>query len=202
LENLTVKQIIKWNTKDIRHLTSSWKQIKHQYEQLVDYVQKHSDSLKYIPGIQPVPNTNLGFVIYGFGRKIDPVYKTPSFHRGIDFAAPGGTPVFATANGIVVEANQKIRGLGLHVKIDHQNGYQTLYAHLSELSVKAGQKVMQGQIIGFVGNTGKALLPHLHYEVIYKGHPVNPIYFFFAELSPEKFYTVKKQAEQSGISLD
>ncbi len=202
LEKMKVKQIIRWNTHDLRTELDKWQSIENQYKDLVSFVQNHSDSLLNIPSIQPVPNNLLQFVVYGYGRKIDPVYKTPSFHRGIDFAAPGGTPVFATANGRVIEANQKIRGLGQHVKIDHGNGFVTLYAHMSELAVHAGQKVKMGDVIGYVGNTGKALLPHLHYEITYKGHTLNPIYFFFAELSPQRYHKLKTLADRSGISLD
>ncbi len=202
LEKLKVKKIIRWNRRDLQTELSKWPPLEKEYKNLVAFVNKHNDSLRSVPGIQPVPNNMLQFVVYGYGRKIDPVYKTPSFHHGIDFAAPGGTPVFATADGRVIEANQKIRGLGLHVKINHGNGFVTLYAHLSDLAVRSGQKVKMGDVIGYVGNTGKALLPHLHYEITYKGHSLNPIYFFFAELSPEKYYKLKLSAERSGISLD
>ncbi len=202
LEKMKVKAIIRWNRQDIEEELKKWPDLDNAYKGLVTFVERHSDSLRSIPSIQPVPNNMLQFVVYGYGRKIDPVYKTPSFHHGIDFAAPGGTPVFATADGRVVEANQRIRGLGLHVKIDHGNGFTTMYAHMSELTVKAGQRVKQGDVIGYVGNTGKALLPHLHYEITYKGKSLNPIYFFFAELSPEKYYKLKQSAERSGISLD
>ncbi len=202
LEKMRIKQIVRWNTRDLETLIKQWPQIHKQYEELLSYVKKHQDSLRYIPSIQPIQNNNLQFIIYGYGRKIDPVYKTPSFHKGLDFAAPGGTPVFATADGKVIEANQKVRGLGLHVVIDHGNGFRTLYAHLSELNVSRGKKVKRGDMIGSVGNTGKALLPHLHYEITYKGHSINPIYFFFGELTPSKYYKMKKAAERSGISLD
>ncbi len=202
LDQLKIKQIVRWNTRDLRQLEQDWKEILPQYEKLLAYVKDHIKDIQHIPGIQPVPNNGLRFVVYGYGRKIDPVYKTPSFHPGIDFSAPGGTPVFATANGTVVEADQRNRALGLHVKIDHGNGFSTVYAHLSELAVKRGQNVTQGQVIGYVGNTGKALLPHLHYEVRYNGQPINPIYFFFLELNPVQVYQLKREAEHSGISLD
>ncbi len=202
LDLLKTKQIIKWNSEDLNRLIAQWDDYLPQYKELLSYVKDHVSEIQSIPSIQPVPNNGLRFVVYGYGRKIDPVYKTPSFHPGIDFSAPGGTPVFATANGVVTEANQRIRGLGLHIKIDHGNGFSTLYAHLSELVVRRGQKVTQGQVIGYVGNTGKALLPHLHYEVQYKGSPINPIYFFFLELNPLQYYELKKEAERSGISLD
>ncbi len=202
LDILTAKQIIRWNTKDIRAQIREWRRIKPQYLKLIEYIKTHVNQLQHIPSIQPVPNPGLHFVVYGYGRKIDPIYKTPSFHQGIDYAAPPGTPVFATASGTVVEANQKIRGLGKHIKIDHGNKFMTLYAHLSDMTVTVGQQVRQGQIIGYVGNTGKALLPLLHYEVLYKGKPINPVYFFFLELSPTQYQKIKQMADRSGISLD
>ena len=202
LDLLTAKQIIRWNTKDLKAQLRNWKKIKPQYLSLIAYFKTHINQLQHIPGIQPVPNAGLRFVVYGYGRKIDPIYKTPSFHQGIDYAAPPGTPVFATASGTVLEANQKIRGLGKHVKIQHDKGFVTLYAHLNDMTVTVGQKVRQGQIIGYVGNTGKALLPLLHYEVLYKGKPINPVYFFFLELTPTQFYKLKEMADRSGISLD
>ena len=202
LDQLKSKQIISWNTRDIKQQLRNWKKLEPQYKKLFFYVKKHIKDIQHIPSIQPVPNSGLRFVVYGYGRKIDPIYKTPSFHQGIDYSAPGGTPVFATATGVVTEANQKIRGLGQHIKIDHGNNFSTLYAHLSEMLVSAGDHVRQGQVIGYVGNSGKALLPLLHYEVHYKGKPLNPVYFFFMELTPTQFYKLKQQADHSGISLD
>ncbi len=202
LDSMKMDDIVKWNREDLDKIYSSWYSKKKLYTQFLVYVKNNMGKIQHIPSIQPVPNRGLKFIVYGFGRKIDPVYKTPSFHKGIDFAAPGGTPVFATADGIVTEANRKIRGLGKHIKIDHENGFETLYAHLSEMKVHSGQKVKQGQVIGYVGNTGKALLPHLHYEVIYKGNNLNPVYFFFLELPPDQFEKILTESNNSGISLD
>ncbi len=202
LEKMKVKNIVLWNKNDLSRQLGKWATINKQYQRLISYVKKHRDSILNIPCIQPVPNNTLQLVVYGYGRKIDPVYKTPSFHQGIDFAAPGGTPIFATANGTVIEANQHTKRLGMHIKINHGNGFVTTYAHMSEMTVKPGQKVKIGDVIGYVGNTGKALLPHLHYAVTYKGKFLNPIYFFFVELSPQKYYKLKTAADRSGISLD
>jgi len=202
LSKIKIKDLVKWNRKDLMQELARWDKIQKQYIELISYITKKSDSLQNIPSIQPLPNNNLQFVVYGYGTKIDPIYKTPSFHNGIDFSAPGGTPVFATANGHVISSQKNNKNLGLHVKIDHGNGFITLYSHLSELRVSKGQKVKRGDIIGYVGNTGKALLPHLHYSVFYKQNALNPIYFFFAELSPQKFYKLKIIAQRSGISLD
>jgi murein DD-endopeptidase MepM/ murein hydrolase activator NlpD len=167
-------------------------------EMLVD----KKDELQNIPSIQPLPNADLKFVPYGYGKRIDPVYKTPSFHYGIDFAAPKGTEVYATADGKVTRADEKVRGYGNHIRIDHGNGYETVYAHLSDYMVYVGQSVSKGDIIGFVGNTGKSLVTHLHYEVIYEDDQVNPVNFFFQDLNPSQYNQLVEAASRSGLSLD
>lgn len=160
------------------------------------------DELNSIPSIQPLPNEDLKFVPYGYGKRIDPVYKTPSFHYGIDFAAPKGTEIYATADGVVTQADEKVKGYGKHIRIDHGNGYETVYAHLSEYLISAGQTVAKGDVIGFVGNTGKSLVTHLHYEVIFEGEQVNPIHFIFQDLNPSQYNQLVEAATRSGLSLD
>jgi len=160
------------------------------------------EDLDNIPSIQPLPNADLKFVVYGYGKRIDPVYKTPSFHYGIDFAAPKGTEVYATADGKVTRADEKVRGYGKHIRIDHGNGYETVYAHLSDYMVYSGKKVSKGDVIGYVGNTGKSLVTHLHYEVIYNDEQVNPVNFFFQDLTPNQYNELVEAASRSGLSLD
>lgn len=160
------------------------------------------EDLNSIPSIQPLPNKDLKFVPYGYGKRIDPVYKTPSFHYGIDFAAPKGTEIYATADGKVTRADEKVRGYGKHIRIDHGNGYETVYAHLSDYMVYVGKKVSRGDVIGYVGNTGKSLVSHLHYEVIYNDIQVNPVNFFFQDLTPNEYNQLVEAASRSGLSLD
>ena len=175
---------------------------KKQYSEIIKILKKkESKNLKAIPAIQPIFNNNLKYPVYGFGNKIDQVYKSLVFHPGIDYAAPEGTVVFATANGKVKKAG-RVRGHGNRIIIDHGNGYKTLYAHLDDINVFQGKKVERGDKIATVGLTGKALIPHLHYEVIYKGKPVNPINYFFLDLNPDKFFKINEMASKSGISLD
>jgi murein DD-endopeptidase MepM/ murein hydrolase activator NlpD len=159
------------------------------------------DELRSIPAIQPIYNEDLEFPVYGFGNKIDHVYKSLVFHPGIDIAAPEGTKVFATADGKVVKAGQ-VRGYGNRIIIDHGNGYKTLYAHLDKIFMYQGRKVKRGDKIGTVGLSGKSIIPHLHYEVIYNKKQINPVNYFFLDLSPDQYFEISSKASKSGLSLD
>ena len=123
-------------------------------------------------------------------------------HKGMDFTASRGTPVFATGKGIVKRADNRASGYGKHIRIDHGFGYVSLYAHLSKYNVKRGQKVNRGDIIGYVGNTGRSAGPHLHYEIIKDGSKINPINFYYGNLSPEEFDKLLNIANQENQSLD
>jgi murein DD-endopeptidase MepM/ murein hydrolase activator NlpD len=157
--------------------------------------------LDFIPSIQPVENKNIDLIVYGFGKRIDPFYKTLVNHKGMDFSVPEGTPVKATANGTVRFAGQ-VRGDGLVVIINHGYGFDTKYSHLDRVIASTGKKIKRGDIIAVSGNTGKSISPHLHYEVLVKGQPVNPVNFFFADLTPPQYNKMIKMSSQSGISLD
>ncbi|MFN4285228.1 MAG: peptidoglycan DD-metalloendopeptidase family protein [Lacibacter sp.] len=154
------------------------------------------------PAIQPVNNKDLNRLASGFGYRIDPIYKTTKFHAGLDFAAPQGTPVYATADGIVKLAGNTGDGYGNHVIINHGYGYQTLYGHLFRIKARVGQKVKRGEVIGWVGSTGKSTGPHLHYEVHKNGRPLDPIYFFYNDLTPEQFDRMLKIAATGNQSFD
>ena len=135
--------------------------------------------------------------------RIDPVYGTPKMHKGLDFTAPQGTPIYATGNGRVTDANFDQGGYGNHVIINNGYGYQTLFGHMSKIKVKTGQVVKRGEVIGWVGSTGKSTGPHCHYEVHINGREVNPVYFFYNDLSPEQFDRILKIASTgSAKSLD
>ena len=157
--------------------------------------------LRCIPAIQPIANKDLTRVASGFGRRIDPVYHTGRMHQGMDFTAPVGTDVYATGNGRVVSAEWE-QGYGNSIKIDHGFGYETFYAHLSALHVRAGQSVTRGEIIGTVGNTGKSTGPHLPYEVHQKGVPVNPQNFYFLDLTPEEYDRMIQLSANAGQTMD
>lgn len=143
--------------------------------------------LQSIPAIQPLNNKDIRYISSYFGYRIHPIFKRRMFHDGIDMTAEIGTPVYATGKGKVIEAKRSSDGYGKKIMIDHGFGYKTVYAHLSGFKVRKYQKVERGQLIGFVGNTGISTGPHLHYEVRYNGRKVNPVYYFFNDLSPEEF---------------
>ncbi len=169
--------------------------------QLLSLLEQCKDSLKYIPSIMPLDNIGLKYLAYGYGKKLDPIYKTPQAHKGIDFAAPKGTVVTATAAGTVEYVGEK-REHGVMVIIDHKNGFKTIYSHLSDYVVRYGKQVKRGETIGFVGNTGKSLTAHLHYEITYKGKSINPIDFFFEDINPENYHKLKMMANNGGLCLD
>jgi murein DD-endopeptidase MepM/ murein hydrolase activator NlpD len=146
--------------------------------------------LASIPAIQPVANKDLKRIASGFGYRIHPIYKTLRMHTGIDFSAPVGTPIYATGDGVVEHLKNKMTGYGKVMMINHGFGYESLYAHMSKIFVKPGEKVKRGQIIGYVGNTGRSTGPHLHYEIRKNGKPVNPVHFFFQDLTPEEYEKV------------
>lgn len=155
-----------------------------------------------IPAIQPVINDDLTLLTASFGMRIHPFYKSLSQHNGVDFTVPEGSRIFATADGTVTEATRRSSTSGLTVTIDHGNGYQTRYGHLSEISVKKGQKVNRGDIIALSGNSGLSLAPHLHYEVIRDGKPVDPIDYFFLELTPREYRSLQNIAQSGMQSFD
>lgn len=158
--------------------------------------------LKAIPAIQPVKNEELKHMASGFGYRSDPFTKIRKFHKGMDFTAKTGTPIYATGDGTVRKADASLSGFGNHIEISHGYGYMTLYAHLSKYKVKAGQKVKRGDIIGYVGSTGRSEAPHLHYEVHKNGEVVNPLNFYYGSISAKEYVLISKLANQENQSLD
>ncbi len=169
----------------------------------IDEMIKNKEALlAATPAIQPVSNKELSRLASGFGYRIDPIYKTVKMHAGLDFAAPQGTPIYATANGVVKHAGNTGNGYGNYVVIDHGFSYETLYGHMVRVKVRAGQKVRRGEVIGWVGSTGKSTGPHLHYEVHKNGVPVDPIYFFYNDLTPEQYDRMLKVSAAGNQSFD
>ena len=171
------------------------------FDEVVDLFKDHDEMLKSIPAIQPVSNKNLRQTASGFGYRVDPIYKTTKFHSGMDFSANIGTPVYATGDGKVIKVGWE-SGYGKLIKIDHGFGYVTWYAHLNDYNVRVGQKVVRGEVIGKVGNTGKSTGPHLHYEVHVKGKVVNPINYYFMDLSAEDYDKMIELAANHGKVFD
>lgn len=172
------------------------------FDELRRLATERQDRLSHVPSIQPVATKDLRQMASGYGRRVDPVYGTVRFHEGMDFSAPVGTPVYATGDGVVKTAGRGMSGYGNMVDIDHGFNYLTRYAHLSEVSVKPGQEVKRGDLIGKVGNTGKSTGPHLHYEVRLKGSPQNPVNYYFQDLTPEEYAAMVEAAENAGHVMD
>ena len=158
--------------------------------------------LSAIPSIQPINNEDLRRMASGYGWRTDPFTKSRRMHKGMDFSAPTGTPIYAPSDGKVIRVDSRSAGYGKHVRIDHGFGYVTLYAHLSEYNVRRGQRVKRGDVIGFVGNTGRSVAPHLHYEIRKDGKHLNPINFYYGDLNTEEFNALLEAANRENQSLD
>lgn len=172
------------------------------YDEIDGMVKNKEKLLAGIPAIQPVSNRDLTRIASGFGYRIDPVYKVAKYHAGLDFAAPQGTPIYATADGVVKQADYNEGGYGNHVVINHGYGYETLYGHMYKIKAHVGDHVKRGEIIGYVGSTGKSTGPHCHYEVHKDGQHVDPVYYFYNDLSPEQYDRLLKLAAAGNQSFD
>lgn len=172
------------------------------YDAIDGMIKNKEQLLAAIPAIQPVNNKDLRRIASGYGYRVDPVYKITKFHAGLDFTASQGTPIYATADGVVKEANYDAGGYGNHVVINHGYGYETLYGHMVRIKARGGQKIKRGEVIGWVGSTGKSTGPHCHYEVHKGGQPVDPVYFFYNDLTPEQYDQVLKLAKAANQSFD
>lgn len=172
------------------------------FDEVWDLVKNKNNMLASIPAIQPVANKDLTRVASGYGMRIHPIYKTEKMHTGMDFTSPVGTEIHATGNGVVNKVEYDGRGYGNNVIISHGFGYQTLYGHMSKILVRPGQKVSRGDLIGYVGNTGTSTGPHLHYEVLKGGKPVNPVNYYYNDLTPEEYQTMLEISSKAGQSFD
>ncbi len=202
LEGYENSELVVETTKKIDILT---KQLVIQSKSLDDIEKLVKDKQKMlaaIPSIQPVKNNDLTRIASGYGMRTDPFDKSRKMHGGIDFAAPRNTPVYAASNGKIVRADNRSIGYGKHIRINHGYGFVTLYAHLNSYNVKRGQDVKKGDIIGFVGTTGRSKGLHLHYEVIKDGKKVNPVNYFYGNLTPEEFDEILRISVEENQSLD
>ncbi len=157
--------------------------------------------LAAIPAIQPISNKDLTRIASGFGYRIHPIFKTHKFHSGIDFTAPQGTPIYATGNGRISSAESG-NGYGNHVIINHGFGYFSLYAHMSRMKARPGQLIKRGELIGYVGSTGTSTAPHVHYEIIKGNKKINPINYFFNDLTEAEYQAIRDIAAREGQSFD
>lgn len=201
LMQISNPDLILQTTKKVDLLSKQLYVQSNSFDELVEMTKSQKDRLAHIPSIQPISDKYLKQMASGYGMRIDPIYGTVKFHSGMDFASDTGTPVYATGNGTVIYADWK-EGYGKCMIIDHGYNFQTLYAHLSEYKVRIGQKVMRGEQIAEVGNTGKSTGPHLHYEVHVKGQPDNPAKYYFMDLTPEEYDRMLKEADNRGQVMD
>lgn len=172
------------------------------FDDIINLAKDKSKMLASIPAIQPVSNKQLSRMASGYGYRIHPIYKTRKMHAGMDFSAKTGTEIYATGDGVISKVRRSKRGYGNHVKINHGFGYETLYAHMSKYIVRKGQKVKRGEIIGYVGNTGTSVAPHLHYEVHKDKRKINPVNFYYNDLNPEEYEKMIEISLQSNQSFD
>jgi murein DD-endopeptidase MepM/ murein hydrolase activator NlpD len=202
VNSLGETDLIKSITTQINHLILLTAYQQKSFNDIEKMVNNKEKLLAAIPAIQPVSDKDLTRIASGFGTRIDPVYKVPKFHAGLDFAAPIGTPIYATADGVVTEAGYNEGGYGNRVVINHGFGYETLYGHMYRVKAKRGQRVKRGEVIGYTGSTGKSTGPHCHYEVHRNGNPVDPVYYFYNDLTPEQYDRLLKLAQTANQSLD
>ena len=172
------------------------------FDELIALSIRKEEMLRSIPAIQPISNKDLTRTASGYGLRVHPIYKIIKLHTGMDFTAPTGTDIYSTGNGVVAAVQSSQRGLGNNIIIDHGFGYSSIYAHLDGFNVRKGQKVQRGDVIGYVGNTGTSIAPHLHYEIKLNGKNVDPVNFYFNDLSAEMYERIIEIASKTGQSFD
>lgn len=202
LEGYDNSKLIKETAQRMDQITKQVYVQSKSFDEIMELAAAKSELLRAMPAIQPVANEDLRRLASGFGYRLDPFTKARKMHWGMDFSAEIGTPVYATGDGKVIRADSRSSGYGRHIRIDHGYGYTTLYAHLSKYNVRRGQRVKRGEVIGYVGNTGRSRGPHLHYEVHLNNKKLNPVNFYYGELSPEEFNTIINLASQPNQSFD
>ncbi len=200
--NLKYREAVEQTALSLENIESESLLVDKMLDSIQTMVLADVQALRNIPSIAPIENFSLRKVGASLGNKIHPYYKTVTFHDGLDLIAPEGTKVLASADGIVVKINTSKRGGGNEIVIDHQNGYTTVYSHLSEILIRNGRKVKRGDVIGEVGSTGVSFAPHLHYEVKLKNEPQEPINFFTTEYDSEQYIIMMRKAVNTGQSLD
>ena len=199
-----------WNTKysafkTAKKLDVTMKQLYVQsksFDEIIELAVRKDEILKATPAIMPISNNDLKRTASGWGWRIDPVYKIRKFHEGMDFTAPVGTEVYATGDGVIESTNREFTGYGNNIRINHGFGYSTLYAHLNAFNVKIGQQVKRGDIIGYVGNTGKSTGPHLHYEVHVRTSPVDPRNYYYQDLTADQYGEMISISSNSNQTFD
>jgi Membrane proteins related to metalloendopeptidases len=201
LMNLSISNLVIETTKKIDMMNRQIYVQSNSLDELISLGKNLEERSRCVPAIQPISNKDLKRTSSGFGMRIDPIYRTLRFHSGMDFTAPIGTEIYATGDGVVSYSGWK-QGYGNCIMIDHGFGYKTLYGHNNKNLVRVGQKVVRGEVIGHVGNTGKSVGPHLHYEVLVNDKHDNPAKYYFMDLTPEEYDQMIQIAENRGQVMD
>ncbi len=202
LEGYDNSSIVIETTKKLDNLKKKIVVQSRSYDELYSLAERKEEMLGSIPAIMPISNKDLTRTASGYGLRIHPYYKIVRFHAGMDFTAPLGTEIYVTGNGTVDAVTPSLRGLGNHIIINHGYGITSIYAHLDRFNVRNGQKVQRGDVIGFVGNTGMSLAPHLHYEIKLNGKNVDPVNYYFNDLTAEEYERMIEIASKTGQSFD
>ncbi len=201
LDGYDNSKMIKQLTKDIDILSKQLVIQSKSLDEIVILAKEKEKMLAAIPAILPVKLVDLTRMASGYKWRMHPILKIRKFHKGMDFTAPTGTPIYASGNGKVIRSSRSAT-YGRVVYIDHGYGYTTIYAHMSKIKAKRGQNVKRGDLIGYVGNTGRSVSAHLHYEVRKNGKALNPINFYYGDLTPAQFAAMQKASEEEGQSYD
>ena len=202
LQGFNNSELMENTTKRVDILTKELVIQSKSLDEIVALAKQKEKLLAAIPAIQPVKNEDLKQMASGYGYRSDPFTKIRKFHFGMDFTARTGTPIYATGDGVVYKADASLSGYGNHIEVNHGYGYKTLYAHLSKYNCRPGQRVKRGDIIGYVGSTGRSQAPHLHYEVFKGSERVNPLNFYYGSISAKEYIEISKLANQENQSLD
>jgi murein DD-endopeptidase MepM/ murein hydrolase activator NlpD len=202
LEGYSNSDILEQTAKKLDEITSQLYVQSKSFDEVFEMAKNKEKMLASIPAIQPISNKDLKRLSSYFGYRTDPFYKVQKFHSGLDFSAPVGTKIYATGDGTVADVEKSRSGYGNKIIIDHGYGYQTHYCHLSRFNVVRGQKVKRGEVIGLVGNSGKSTSPHLHYEIHKNNKAINPIYFFFNDITPEQFNQMIELSQKPSQTMD
>lgn len=180
-------------------------QLYHQsvsYDSLFVMAHNKTDMLAHIPSIFPLKQSDVKYISSYFGYRSDPIYKISKFHSGIDFSSTLNCEAYATGDGVVFDVEHNEWGYGNMVIIDHGYGYKTRYAHLNKPAVRKGQKVKRGQVVGYIGATGKATGVHLHYEVLKNDEQIDPINFLYQDLTPDEYDQILLQSTLPSQTMD
>ena len=194
--------IVKETAQKVDVLESQLSVQSKSFDEVYEMVANKAQMLRCIPAIMPVKDVDIYRISSHFGYRTDPFYKVQKLHGGIDFSGPMGTKIYCTGDGVVEQVTLGSNGYGNYILVNHGYGYKTRYAHLQKALVKKGQKVTRGENIALMGNTGKSTAPHLHYEVIKNDKAINPVDFFFDDLTPEEYETILELSEKPSMTMD